>query len=68
MMDKDHSSQVPDAAAEGSSRRDFLRKGARVLYIAPLVVSYDISEVYDAESGYALAGGTTPVPMHHGEK
>jgi len=52
---------------QGSSRRDFLAKSAHMLYVAPLVVSYDISEVYDEKEGYALARRQTP-PPHHEEK
>lgn len=50
------------------SRRDFLRKGARAMYVAPLVVTYSIAELYDEESGYARAQGPSPPPMHHGQK
>ena len=50
------------------SRRDFLSKSTRVLYIAPLVASYDIAEFYDEEEGYAQGPRQTPSPHHHGEK
>ena len=51
-----------------SSRRDFLSKGTRVLYVAPLVASYDIAEFYSEEEGYAQVPGHTPPSHHHGEK
>ena len=51
------------------SRRDFLSKSTRVLYVAPLVASYDIAEFYNPEEeGYAQAPRPTPYPHHHGEK
>ncbi len=51
-----------------SSRRDFLSRSARVLYVAPLVASYDIAEFYNEEEGYAQGHGHTPPSHHHGEK
>jgi len=52
-----------------SSRRDFLSKSTRVLYVAPLVASYDIAEFYNEEEGYAMGYGHTPPSQHHhGEK
>ena len=58
-----------DSASDGkaSSRREFISKSARILYIAPLVVSYNIAEIHDEKKGYALPQGPTPYP-HHGEK
>jgi hypothetical protein len=53
---------------EERSRREFLSKSARVLYVAPLVASYDIAEFYNEEEGYAQAPGHTPPSHHHGEK
>lgn len=51
------------------SRRDFLSKSTRVLYVAPLVASYDIAEFYNEEEGYAMGYGHTPPSQHHhGEK
>ena len=51
------------------SRRDFLSKSTRVLYVAPLVASYDIAEFYNEEEGYAeLQSRTPPSQHHHGEK
>lgn len=52
--------------ADRGSRREFLHKSARVFYVAPLVVSYDISEVYDEKEGYAQPPGHTLPPHHHG--
>ena len=47
------------------SRRDFLSKSTRVLYVAPLVASYDIAEFYNEEEGYAELQSRTPPSQHH---
>jgi len=50
---------------ERGTRRDFLKKSARAVYVAPLVATFSVADVYDEESGYALAQAHT-VPPHHG--
>lgn len=67
MPKDDHSASGDNVGGGGSNRRDFLAKSAHMLYVIPLVVSYDISEVYDEREGYALARTLTP-PPHHQEK
>ncbi len=52
---------------EKGTRREFLKKSARAAYVAPLVATFSVAEIYDEESGYARAQGPTP-PPHHGEK
>ena len=62
-----------DSGAEGTSRadsksrREFISKGTRLLYVAPLVISYDISEVYNEGEGHAEYFRTPPI-LHHGDK
>ena len=53
---------------DGTSRRAFISKGSRLLYVAPLVISYDISEVYNESEGHAAQLRTPPPYTHHGEK
>lgn len=68
MPKDDHSASGDNVGGgAGRNRRDFLAKSAHMLYVIPLVVSYDISEVYDEKKGYALAR-TLTVPPHHHEK
>ncbi len=54
--------------AGSKSRREFISKGTRLLYVAPLVISYDISEVYNESEGLAAPQVHTPAPIHHGDK
>jgi hypothetical protein len=53
---------------DSKSRREFISKGTRLLYVAPLVISYDISEVYNEGEGHAAQLRTPPPYTHHGEK
>lgn len=50
----------------GKSRREFISRGSKLLYVAPLVISYDISEIYNESEGHKSF--TSPYPHHHGEK
>ncbi len=68
MPDKAGSSPIDPNSDEKGTRREFLKKSARAAYVAPLVATFRVAEVYDAESGNARARGVTPPPVHHGEK
>ena len=56
------------SSEDGQSRRSFISKGTRLLYVAPLVISYDISEVYNESEGHAAQLRTPPPYTHHGDK
>lgn len=67
-MPKSDSGAGSTSGGGGKSRREFISKGTRLLYVAPFVISYDISEVYNEREGYSQPHYPTPAPHHHGEK
>jgi hypothetical protein len=66
MPDKADSSRMDSENGEAKgTRREFLKKSARAAYVAPLVATFSVADIYDEESGYALAQGMTQPAHHH---